>query len=1141
MASTEHTTSGSMHEHQGHAQYTGPGMQHPLVHNEQHQQQRQQQQQRQPSIKALAITPRVTTGTSPPPLMGSTSVLVNDSALHCFGGRLESRELTNCHYILDVETGYWEAVQPAPVPQSASDTNQNATDPRALLSLSLTTDPVNTNSGSLSDALSIPPQPRYFHTLNAYGASLIVFGGMGAAQARNEGDDSDNEGGQQQSSLAALGDLHVYDIITRRWQQKHPRINEHTPKARWAHLATVLDHYLVIIGGTDTAKNYVEDACVLDLHTWEWVSSIKNIGQCGSYRTVAATGPSIQASSESTPSSPSFPSAEAFSPQTSSNLSWPTTESGPIDAMASISMVLSGHISMPSSTTSSQSMWSSSSDKAKSPNLDGNDGKNSSKKTSERLMSGDLTPAFKTGKEMPSIYLYSNFNFQNLQRDLKVITPHYTHPSLPPTFTISERSETLDKMVDELPPGLRFPQGHVYQNQLILTGTLIFPGKPPTLAIYAFNLTMHRWRRLDTDTMLEQGSWCRTILHPATGFLFVFGHRESNADLDYSSRIQHHNHLMMINLQAYGLYERPVPSFLPAAQDLGQDLLRESGLNDMHIASATGTLFDANSTILASRWPEFATMLLSPPYVTPLILVLPVPDDVVSIFLHYLYTGVLPVDIPISPGAADYLLILARRYQLNGLHALALDMLHQSVVTNPIRTYSSALMAGELGLQARAVELAMGTPPTRISSLRTNSASGLAARTGTDSTSRSSSPMPPTIMPRRKPSIQVPVLDSGLSRNYSSRVPPPSSRPPVPPERRRAASQHSRDSVSTDGGLVGETILQQYGPAGTSSASRLTPTPRPFQENEQQPLFLSTPEPTPSRQRKLRMPPTPPTLQQTSFSGHPMSFMSTSSGASSYDGSLNSPLPRNQQHHQQYVQNSYPSPLSPGSQHQPSFTFQGIQGGYAPSMRGTGSDGAPSVHNYDDQDDGSSMYSGIQGRELRTQQAKRRLQMQMQMQHDLGQQQQQNEFSRQQLQQSEFSRQQQQQNEYNRQQQQMLLEQQLRDEEMMIQQHRMLQKQQRQAEATYNKPVAVMNALDYHLGGLPSSGAASSKSSSSKAESHPNTASSIVETISSQKSSNKAASVKSSKSDEKKKGILSKMKPPKPKASGAELMKSAGF
>ncbi|KAK3822499.1 MAG: hypothetical protein JOS17DRAFT_687781, partial [Linnemannia elongata] len=612
-------------------QYTGLGLQ---------QQQQQQStetppQSQQPSKKALAITSRATRGSPPPPLMGSAIVLVNDSALHCFGGRLDNRELTNCHYVLDVETGYWQTILPAPTTDSMNNNNadRNANDPRALFSLSLTTDPVNTNSGSLSDTLSIPPQPRYFHTVNAYGTSLILFGGMGAVPINRSGEDSDNEGDNQQSQLAALADLHVYDIITQRWQQKTPTVNQHTPRARWAHLATILDHFLVVIGGTDTNKNYVEDACVLDLHTWEWVASIQNIGQCGSYRTIAATGPSLQTTAEITPSTPSFPSADAFSPQISSNLS-----------------------------------------------------------------------------ELPSIYLYSNYNFQNLRRELKIITPQYTHPSASvPTFSIVEKTEAIERLGHDhpLPPGLRFPQGHVYQNQLILTGTLIVPGKAPTLAIYAFNLTTHKWDRLDTDTTLDKGSWNRSLLHPATGTLLIFGHYESNADSDYSNRIQHHNHLMMVNLQAYGLYERPIPSFLPTAQDLGHDLLREPGLNDMEISSINGTLFGANSTILAARWPEFAAMLLSPPYVTPLILELPVPDEVVPMFLYYLYTGALPLNSIVNPGVADYLLILARRYQLNGLHALAVDILHQTVTVNPIRVYSSALMAGELGLQARAVELAM--------------------------------------------------------------------------------------------------------------------------------------------------------------------------------------------------------------------------------------------------------------------------------------------------------------------------------------------------------------------------------------------------------------------------------------------------
>ncbi|KAG0212047.1 hypothetical protein BGX28_006945 [Mortierella sp. GBA30] len=1127
MNSSLKSTAGSYlnnNDHGNNTQYTDHGLHQPATHTVEPQSVRQQSQ---PSTKALAITSRVTRGIAPPPLMGSAIVLVNDLALHCFGGRLENRQLTNGHYVLDVETGHWTAIQLAPASTSDSDRNNSATDSKALLSLSLTTDPVNTISGSISDALSLPPQARYFHTLNAYGPSLILFGGMGDAQAHNSGEDSDNEGADRQGQMVALGDLHVYDIVTHRWQQKHPAMNRHTPKARWAHLAVILDHYLVIIGGTDTAKNYVEDACVLDLHTWEWIASIQNIGQCGSYRTVAATGPGLQTAGEFTPSSPSFPSAGASSPQISSSLSWAATDSGSIDAMATISMVLSsGRISAPSSTSSSYSAKTANDTSASSSS-------SSSRKTSERLMSGDLTPSFKTGKDLPAIYLYSNYNFQNLQRDLKIIQPHYTHSTSGPSFVLTEKRDLLDTMVHELPPGLRFPQGHVYQNQLILTGTLIIPGKAPTLAIYAFNLTARKWDKLDMDTTLDTGSWNRTLLHPATGTLLIFGNRQTNAEQDYSNRTQHHDHLMMINLQAYGLYERPVPSYLPTAQDLGQDFLRHSGFNDMSIVSATGTLFDANSTILASRWPEFSAMLLSPPYITPLILELPVPDDVVPVFLHYLYTGALPTDQMITPGIADHLMILARRYQLNGLHALTVDSLHQTVSANPVRIYSSALMAGELGLQARAVGLAMtAAPPSKSSS--NSSASPSPSSSFGPSKVQGLLDRPPSVSRKR-----ASVLDPSLSRSYSNRLPPPTSRPPVPPDHhhRHAPSSHLRDSVSTDGGLVGETLLQQYNPDGI----RLT-TPSPFvheneqQQHQQQPLYLSSPEPgaaVASRQRKMRSPPLPPNLQQhqhqtQSFSSqhHPLSYVSISSGGSSgYEPSLASPVVLR-------APQAYPSPLSPNFQHhQSSFSSQGIPGGrFSPSTRGSGSDGAPSVYSHEDQEDGASVYSGGQGRELRTQQAKRRLQMQMQMQYETDQQlQSQQDFARQQ---------------------------QMRDEDLMLQQHRFVQKQQQhfmamaeaEAAARRNSPTeAMMGALDYHLGGLPLG--PGGKSSSSYKTSYPSSQMTVestatAETITTQKSneSGKATSIKSSKSDEtKKKGLLAKMKPPKPQQSGKALMKSAGF
>jgi len=1172
---SNNNSSNNLHQQQDRQQYTGLGLSvGPQAPTSKPQSNPRPSQQ--PSTKALAITSRATRGSPPPPLMGSAIVLVNNSAMHCFGGRLENRELSSGHYILDIDTGYWSVIQPAVKDTAANSSTSGgvvrAGDPQtALFSLSLTTDPVNSTSVSLSDALSIPPSPRYFHTLNAYGTSLIVFGGMGTAVVLGQNEDSDNEGEVPKSQLMALEDLHMYDILTGRWQQKNPPVNEHTPKARWAHMATILDHYLVVIGGTDTNKAYVEDACILDLHTWEWVASVQNIGQCGSYRTVAATGPSTQSFGTATPSLPSFPSADAFAPQISSNLSWPSTDSGPIDAMASISMILSGRISAPSSTSSSQSTKQQS-----GANGEDGDSKASSKKNSERLTSGELTPAFKAGKDMPSIYLYSNYNFQNLQRELKVISPYYTHRSTSsaPTFDLVERSHALDKMGSNLPTGLRFPQGHVYQDQLILTGTLISPGKAPTLAIYALNLTLMKWERLDTDTTLEGGSWNRTLLHPASGTLLIFGDRDSNADADYSNRLQHHNQIMVVNLQAFGLYEKPCPSFLSTAQDLGQDLLMESGMNDMDIASNTGRLFGANSTILAARWPEFATLLLSPPYVTPLILVLPVPDEVVPLFLHYLYTGALPQNQVVTAGIADYLLILARRYQLNGLHALTLDILHQYVTDNPIRIYSSALMAGELGLQARAVGLAMKAQTSKtaaapaVASVVASAVAPLppAAPRGPQGVDQDTPLPPPVVAPaRRRISILPDPNITSLSRHYSNRAQPPLSRSPFPPERRRAPSSHSRDSVSTDG--AGDGLLQNYNisqspvPGSPSPSMQQSASPQQQQTQQQQPLYLSSPDPGPaatatSRQRKMRSPPMPPGMQQ---SMHPLSFMSTSSGGSnsSYASPLASPgfpPPSSSQYPQQYGGHgagAYPSPLSPNFQHQhqssPSFSSVhgngagvGLPSGYMTPRSGQGSEGTPSIYSHDDQDDISSIHSGgrdamrpnyqQQQQQHAAAAAKRRLQMQ----YDLDQQQ---------LQQ--------------RQQQLLEQQQQLRDEEIMMQQ-RYAQRQQQQQQQQQMAPQQYLSEpssfrAPYEYAGSQMSADSSSQRTGGGGGSNNGgggggPAPSVVETISSQKSSgsSKATSIKSSKSDKdskdgSKKSVLSKMKPPKPKKSAADLMKSAGF
>ncbi|KAI7828746.1 hypothetical protein BC939DRAFT_442813 [Gamsiella multidivaricata] len=296
---------------------------------------------------------------------------------------------------------------------------------------------------------------------------------------------------------------------------------------------------------------------------------------------------------------------------------------------------------------------------------------------------------------------------------------------------------------------------------------------------------------------------------------------------------------------------------------------------------------------------------------------------------------------------------------------------------------------------------------------------------------------------------------------------------------------------------------------------------------------MSSPEPGAAsrQQRAVWSPPTTSSFSsQQHHHHHPVSFLSTGSGGSgsANDSPLASPVAHSRG--QSYFQ-GYSSPLPPNAQTQGSYASHGA--GY---MR-NGSEGVPSVYVQDDQDDGTSIHSSGGGRDMRAQQAKRRLQMQMQMHQELDQQ-------HQQLQQQH----QRQQEEYAR--QLMLIEQQqARDEELAMQQQQQQQHQQRflqKQQPLQHNPAVMMGALDYHMGGTPSNVSTKSSGSKSNGKNYASsmmtvTTESTVESHKSGSSGGKAMSVKSTGSEEKKKGLLAKMKPPKPKASGADLMKSAGF
>ncbi|KAI8336937.1 hypothetical protein BC941DRAFT_334163, partial [Chlamydoabsidia padenii] len=193
------------------------------------------------SISGIITQTYSTTGEIPPPLVGS-SVSVVDDLVFVFAGRLvTSRKMTNHLYVLNLTTHVWTRYIAPPDSDKA-------------------------------------PKARYFHSTNVYRRSLIVFGGMGYSRQSADG-------------LCVLDDVAVFDVDTMSWRQPIVQPSLFVPRPRYAHLATISDQRLFVIGGQDMSNGYLPEINVLNLDTFEWVQVVNLEQNIGAYRSVVIATP----------------------------------------------------------------------------------------------------------------------------------------------------------------------------------------------------------------------------------------------------------------------------------------------------------------------------------------------------------------------------------------------------------------------------------------------------------------------------------------------------------------------------------------------------------------------------------------------------------------------------------------------------------------------------------------------------------------------------------------------------------------------------------------------------------------------------------------------------------------------------------
>ncbi|KAL1692896.1 hypothetical protein GGG16DRAFT_89620 [Schizophyllum commune] len=535
------------------------------------------------SIYDLTTFARRTRGATPPKLVGASTTVVGNR-VYLFGGRLvQERRMVADLWAFDTQTFTWEAITPASPPSRA-------------------------------------PRARYFHSSDAFaGRWLLVFGGMSAADSAERTANPDD--------LCVLADLHAFDTQTGHWTElgggvglggtsqtsAAPDDASLAPRARYAHLSSVTGHNLYIIGGQDYYNTWLDDICVFDLRAGRWVQRQPYNRHCGTYRSVAVSSPSrVRYPLDE------LPDALLGADHSDANpFGQPTCPDTPeaTNARALVHLPYQD-VEDPDSP---------------SPPIDDDKPEGAEQHDSGRRPHGV------GGSE---IWVYSNYNVRTCGPRNAIFTltrnpflcTRACHPRLPLGIFLRSRHQDMP-----LPPGLRFPGGFLLGGHLLLCGTYLAHSFQ-SFSIWALHLggggKGMSWSRIDCGSVLQSGSWFRSVLVPAHGSapdrLLIFGDRAGNLVDDYNKRLLSWEHVAVVDLEAFGVYSPPKARIPPnpalplpmgaltspltptsassvvlSAQLLGLRALEAGVAADFWLVCEDGRKVACSRKILESRWPWF--------------------------------------------------------------------------------------------------------------------------------------------------------------------------------------------------------------------------------------------------------------------------------------------------------------------------------------------------------------------------------------------------------------------------------------------------------------------------------------------------------------------------------------------------------
>ncbi|KAG2129113.1 hypothetical protein DEU56DRAFT_817672 [Suillus clintonianus] len=564
------------------------------------------------------------------------------------------------------------------------------------------------------------PEARYFHCTETWNNQLIIFGGMGSTPNSNNPED-----------LCVLNDVRFFDLSIMHWlpatatnsTSAESGAETVIPKPRYAHLSSVSADRLFIIGGQDLSNVWLDDIYVYDLLGRAWVQRRSFPHHCGTYRSVAVSA-----------------NQRVRLPQEEVHPTDTTTMLGPPGARF-----------RPDKSPPSAQAFTSSDSFVHMP------------------YSAPPTDDFPN-----DIYLYSNYNFTDVKREFEVFSP------LPDTdFTITDRS--TDMTGTSFPPGLRFPSGAILGNHFIIAGTYL-AHTYQSYSIWALDMLTMTWSRIDPGSAVATGSWFRSCLWAEANKFMIFGNRNGNLIEDYNRRLLSWDHVAVIDLESFGIYQPPPLQIDIPMQEFGLSALEEGILADFEIICDDGRKVKCSRKTLEERWPWFkdqrnkflararqaieilpsssmdvglpdlpgtpgSSEARPDPRLTPRAFNLSEPYPITLALLQYFYSLALITPLQHAPAVLSQLLILSSTYQIHHLESLVKHAMHRALSNSTsVGVYEVATLCSCRSLQIRALKTVMSYSQKRTGRSRADSKTGGGGRnpdpSDSDNPGRSSDNVP---------------------------------------------------------------------------------------------------------------------------------------------------------------------------------------------------------------------------------------------------------------------------------------------------------------------------------------------------------------------------------------------------------------